>query len=174
MNKFRLRMLTKLAQTQAPQPETTTPTLAAPPAVPTDLFSHLAEGYNANTIPLLVALTEQLNTALHYASNGKSNFQKIIGNNLDLSGAAPDEKNVGAVSKKLFDTFLNKKNSFNGKRILPNDIHNWADALTSSSEYSNLSQIKPTSTLATKLQGNLKTEIQNYMNQIKQINPITT
>lgn len=171
MNKLRLRILTKLAQTQPAQPTETPAILGPVPSVPGDLLSNLYKGYNTNTIPLLTDLVNQLNIAMHYASQGKDNFTKIVGNNLDSSGSNPDQKNVGMVSKEIFDTFLNKKNPFDEK-IDAATIHNWAGALTSSSEYNNLSQIKPTSLLATKLQGNLKTEIQNLMNQIKQQNPI--
>jgi hypothetical protein len=170
--KQRLKIITKLAQAQPTQPTTTTPTLAPPPAPPSDLFSYLNEGYNGPTAQLITGLTGQLNSALYYASQGKDNFQKIINNNLDLSGAAPDNKNVGMISQKFYNTFLNRKNPFT-KKIDGSVIRNWSDTLLNSSEYNNLSQINPTGLLATKLQGNLKTIIQNYINQIKQQNPVS-
>lgn len=174
MNKLlRFRFLNKLAQT-TPAAPTVAPVVLSPPTnVPNDLFSHLATGYNGGTVALLTGLTNQLNVALHYASQGQDNFQDIINNNMDLSGAAPDQKNVGMISQKLYNTFLNRKNPFN-KKISPQDIHTWADTIINSPETNNLTQIKPTSTLATKLQGNLKTTIVNYLNQIKQQNPIIT
>lgn len=176
MNKsLRYRILAKLAQTQAPQtPQSdTTPTqsVAAPTAPPADLFVHLAEGYNGATVALLTNLTAQLNTALHYASGGKFNFQSIVNNNMDLSGVSPDAKNVGALSQRIYNTFLNRKNSFNGKKVPPATIHSWTAAITNSAEYNNLSQIAPTSQLSIKLGSNLKTGILNYMNSINQSNP---
>jgi hypothetical protein len=173
MNKLRLRILTKLAQTQPAQPTETPAILGPVPAVPGDLLTNLYKGYNTNTVPLLTNLTNQLNAAMHYASKGQDNFTKIIGNNMDLSGATPDQKNVGSVAKRVYTTFLNSKNPF-VEKIDAVTIHNWADALTSSPEYNALSQINPTSLLATKLQGNLKTEILNLMTQIKQQNPVTS
>lgn len=169
--KLRQRVLTKLAQTQPTQPETTTPSIPAPAPPPTDLFSYLNEGYNGATVAILKALTSRLNTALHYASNGKDNFQDIVNNNMDLSGATPDHRNVGGICQRVYNTFLNRKNSFNSKKVNPATITTWADAITSSSEYNNLSQVNPTGQLAIKLQGNLKSEILNFMNGIKQVNP---
>jgi hypothetical protein len=172
MNKLRLRILKKLSQTQIDQPTATPPVLGPVPSIPGDLLSNLYKGYNPNTVKLLTDLVNKLNTAMHYASNGEDNFNKIVGNNLDLSGAIPDQRNVGTISQKVFNTFLNKKNVFDEK-VNSITINNWADAITSSSEFNNLSQVKPTSLLATKLQGNLKTEIQSLMTQIKQQNPVT-
>lgn len=172
--KLRQRVLTKLAQTtptQPTQPETTAPTVAAPTPPPTDLFAHLNEGFNGATVAILSTLTGRLNTALHYASQGKDNFQDIVNNNMDLSGAAPDHRNVGGICQRLYNTFLNRKNSFT-KKTDPKTIATWADAITNSSEYNNLSQVNPTGTLATKLQGNLKSELLNFMNGIKNVNPI--
>ena len=172
MNKLRQRILTKLAQAQPTQPETTTQSIPAPTPPPTDLFSHLNEGFNGATVAILSALTGRLNTALHYASQGKDNFQDIVNNNMDLSGAAPDHRNVGGICQRLYNTFLNRKNSFNSKKVDPKTIVTWADGITNSSEYNNLSQVNPTGQLATKLQGNLKSEILNFMNGIKNVNPI--
>ena len=172
MNKLRLRILKKLSQAQTPQPDQMPSVLPPPPTVPADLFSHLAEGYNGSTVSVLILLINQLNNALHYASGGKGKFQDIINNNIDLSSST-DYKNIGTVSQIIFNSFLNKKNSFNNK-VSPSNIKSWADALTMNSDYNNLSLIKSNSFLATKLQGNLKTIIQNYINQIKQLNPITT
>lgn len=173
-NKLRLRILTRLAQTQPNQPETTKPTLAPPPAVGADLFSNLPEGYNAGTVTILTDLMDTLNIALHYSSAGKDNFNKISGNNLDMSGVTPDEKNIAMIAERIYNTFLNQKNPFAGKKVTTTNINNWANALLTSPEYAGLAQINPTSELATKLGGNLRDLILNYMNQIKQNNPIST
>jgi hypothetical protein len=175
MNKLRFRLLQKLAQAtpaQPAQPTTTPITVPAPPALPGILSANLATGYNSATIPLLMGLVQKLHEALHYASNGKDNFQKIIDNNLDLSGAIPDVKNVGGIAKKVYITFFNGRNPFTSK-VAANIIRNWGDSIINSPEYSNLSQIKPTSPLSIKLQGNLKPLLLDYINQIKQQNPAT-
>ena len=171
MNKLRLRILTKLAQTQPAQPTETPAILGPVPSVPGDLLTPLYKGYNPNTVALLTDFTKMLNEALHYASQDKDDFSKIVGNNMDLSGATPDHKNVGMVCDRVFETFLNRKQPFTDK-IDTTKIHNWADTLISSPEYNNLSQVKATSILGTKI-GNLKTKIQKFVTDIKQLNPQT-
>lgn len=174
MNKLRMRILKKLAQATPTPTATPNPPVSIPaaPALPGVLTSHLGEGYNGATIPVLIGMAQNLSDALHYASGGKDNFQKIMDNNLDLSGSDPDVKNVGMLSKRIYSTFFNNRNPFSKGKVPANDIHTWADALISASEYNNLSQIKPTSQLAIKLQGNLKSLLLDHVNQIKQQNPI--
>ncbi len=167
--RLRQKILTKLAQ------ESNTPVAAPPTTVPTDLFSNLGSGYNPGTIPLLIDLVEQLNAAIHYASRGKDSFQELVNNsfNLDISRTfAVDQKNINILSKKVFETFLNRKNSFSSK-IPAAQIHDWCSGLTSSSEFSNLSQVNPASPLASKLPQDLKPSIQDLVLQIKAQNPIT-
>jgi hypothetical protein len=171
MNKLRQRILKKVAQDQGAQPTATPAVIPPPPPAPSILFSHLSEGYNGGTVSLIISLTQQLNKALHYASNGKANFQKIIDGNLDLSGADPDEKNVGTLCKKWYVTFLNSRNTFAGQKVPGKTIATWVNDIITSPEYGNLSQVNPTSALATKLPGNLKTIIQDSTNQIKGQNP---
>lgn len=175
--KIRQRIFQKLAQT-TPAPTTTdtaaTPVVTtSPPAVPTSLFTYLPKGYNTNTIQVLQTLVTQLNIAMHYASFGKDNFQKLIDNNLDASATVADQKNVDGVARQVFDTFFNKKNDF-AQKVTPAQIKTWADAIIGSPTFGSLSQIKPTSVLSTKLQGNLKSSIENYLTQIKQQNPVTS
>lgn len=175
--KLRQRIIQKLAQTTPAQPTTTdataTPTVTtSPPAVPSALFTYLPKGYNPNTVQVLQVLVGQLNIAMHYASNGKDNFQKLIDNNLDSSAAVADQKSVDGVARQVFDMFFNKKNDF-AQKVSPAQIKTWADAIIGSPSFGALSQIKPTSVLSTKLQGNLKTSLENYLTQIKQQNPAT-
>lgn len=160
MNKFRYRILSKLAQA----------TSVLPPEkdVPPSLYANLNTGYNSITVPSLIELTDTLNTAMHYASQGKDNFDKIIGNNLEISNT-PDRKNISAIAKKIFTTFLNSKNAFQNK-ISATDINNWADAIISLPEYNALSQVNPKSALALKIP-NLKSEIQKIITKIKTQNP---
>lgn len=163
---LRKKIINKLAQAQKAQTTETTFTLAPPPTIPGDIFAHLNEGYNGGTTALLSGLINYLNTALYYASQGKDSIQRISTNSMDLSGATPDHRNIGMIAKKVFDTFLNKKNPF-PKKVLGTVIKQWADTILTMPEYNNLTQIRPTGMIATKLQGNLKTIILDYLNSIK-------
>jgi len=168
---LRRKILNKLAQAQTEQTTEVAPALAPPPSVPGDIFSNLNAGYNGGTAALLIGLTNYLNSALHYASYGKDNIQKISNNNMDLSGATADHKNIGVIAKKVFDTFLNKKNPFS-KKVAGQVVKQWSNAIITMPEYNNLSQMKPTGMIATKIQGNLKTIILDYMNGIKAQNSV--
>ena len=170
---LRRKILEKIAQTQPAQLEEIIPNLAPPPNLPSDLFATLNQGYNANTVAPIVNITSYLNTALYYASNGKDSMQKIANNNMDLSGATSDHKNIGVIAKKVFETFLNRKNPFI-KKVAPALIHQWCNAIIALPEYNNLTQIKASSNLAVKLQVNLKNVLLDYLNSIKSQNPITS
>lgn len=171
---LRLRILKKLAQTQPQQPaQTTQPAQAVippVPAVPPVIYAHLNNGYNNDTVTSIKAITEILNTSLHYASNGKANFQEIMNNNLDLSDAGPDELHIGVLSKMFYVTFLHSRNDFAAK-ISATQIHTWANAFLSNSNFQSLTQINPTGTLATKV-GNLRTTLQTLFVNIQNKNPI--
>ncbi len=158
------RIIRKIAQEQPEQKP-----LGNPPSVPEYLFSNLDQGYNPGTVAAIKQLTNILNTALHYASAGKDSFQEILNNNLDLSGAVQNHKNVGLLGKMIFSTFLNNKNSF-AQKVTPNVINQWCVGLINSNEYSSLTQTNPTGQLANKIQGNLKTLILDIINAIKQQN----
>lgn len=160
------RILRKIAQEQSQEAEKP---LGNAPAVPEYLFSNLDKGYNAGTVALIKQLTNLLNTSLHYASAGKDNFQKIMNNSLDLSGAIQNHKNIGLLSKQLFSTFLNNKNSFTQK-VPANNIYQWCATLLNSNEYNSLTQTNPSGQLANKIQGNLKSLILDITNGIKQQN----
>lgn len=173
--RLRLRILTKLAQTPAATPAT--PELGPPPAVPGDLFSTLVRGFNEATTPSIMRLTNDLNAALHYASNGKGNFTKIRTNSYDTSGASPDAQHIAGISKMVFGAFLNSAKPFEG-RIAPKQIHAWADAIIGSGNFTSLTQTEPGSKLSNSLQGssgvgNLKDAISKEITAIKNANPIT-
>lgn len=143
----------------------------APPEVPPDVFAYLNKGYNPETVTLIINLVNYLNTFLHYSSLGKDNFQKLSTNNLDLSGATGPHKNIGLISKKVFQTLLNNKNTFSDK-VSANLINQWCNTIISMPEFNNLTSVNPTSQLATKLPSNLKTLILNLLNLIKSQNRI--
>lgn len=169
MNKLRHRILTKLAQT--PAAPTPTKTLGPVPPIPGVLLTQLPNGYGAGTIPFIVQVVNELNTALHYASEGADNFQKIM-DNATANLSNPDWKHIHNVAKQFYTTFLNSKNPF-AKPVPTSTIHQWADAIISNSDFTSFSHINPTSQLATKLQGNLKTDIERFLDSIKKQNPVT-
>jgi len=173
-NKLRKRVLTKLAQAQPIQPSTTTPvapTTAPLPAIPGDLTNQLAAGYNnQHVVDLLKEVIKTLNIAMHYSSGGKNNWQKVIGNNLELSGD-PTQTNVAKIAKRVYETFLNGRQAFKAK-IPQTTIINWADNILSSGELSNIPATTKAGELKQKLNGKeLRTIITENMADIKKQQP---
>ena len=170
--KLRLRILTKLAQTTQ---TTETPKVLPPtPSIPGVLFANLNGGYNPATVQLLMQVAGVLNNAVHYASNGEDNFQEFVNSNFTASTPAQsvDQKNIRQLSKKLYDNLLNGKNPFKAK-VAPQVISTQANDFLSMQEFSNLSQVNPTGQLSHKVP-NIKSSLQDLMNQIKAQNPITS
>ncbi len=178
--KLRLRILKKLAQTttQTPAPSTTSPPAGAPPAVPSPMTATLAVGYNADTIQPLTNLMNILNKALHYASDGKGNYQKIQNNAYTADDAKDPAKSIGLVANQAYTTFFNHGKAHTGQYDAK-QIGIWVDTLLGSTAYNNLATINSSSPLAPKMQsatggGSLKDAIRKELDLIKSKNPITT
>lgn len=168
--KLRYRLFQKLAQTQTAETNRVLPT---PPTVPQILFSHLNEGFSSATVPLITQVSDILNDGVYYASDGYDSFQKFVNNNFSFdqnTTGAPEQSKLRSLSKRFYLTFLNGRNAFRAK-VAPQTIATWCDDFTSSSEFTSLGQTNPTGQLAQKVP-NLKTSIQDLMNQIKAQNPI--
>jgi len=159
---LRRRILSKFAQAK---------TLPPPPSLPGDLFAGLNNGYNGGTVALIKGMVNYLNTALHYASQGKDSIQNIVNNNSNLSAAYGNYKNIGMISKKVFNTFLNNKESFNEK-VSGTKISEWANEITNMPEFNDLTKIKANEMTSIKIQGNLKNILTDYLNGIKSQNPV--
>lgn len=141
------------------------------------MLSTLTNGYNNPTVQAITRLTNVLNAALHYASNGKGNIDKIRTNSFDMSGASPDAKHVASIAMSVFKTFLNSGKPFQAK-VSPNQIQPWADAISGGSNFSSLTDTGSGSKLNSYLQGtsgvgNLKDAITKEATAIKNANPKT-
>lgn len=174
--------MTRIAQTAAPgnsglpqAAPTPTATLPPPPAVKaTDLWGWLTRDYNTQTIGTLNSLVSLLNTALHYSSNGKYNFQILKNDNfqVDPSGVPSiDTKNLIFLASNVYRTFLNSGQEFKAKPT-GEQIATWGNGLINSQPLLNLSQVNPTGPLAQKIQGNIKDTILNYVRYLLMYNPI--
>lgn len=167
--KARLKLLQKLAQEQPVQQK---PTSSAPLNVPEVLFATLSYGYNPATVELIKEIADILNSAAHYASFGKDSFQSFMGNSFSMDGNtafSQDQKNIRDLSKQLYSTFLNSKNAFKNK-VDPNTIDTWCANFINNQGFRGLSQINPSSELATKV-NSLNTRLTDLINQIKLQNP---
>ena len=153
--------------------QSNTPTLASPPAfIASDIYTNIRTGFNSASLPIINNFISLLNTAVHYASAGKQNFQVFRNEsfNFDVSGApSVDQKNLMILSKMVFSSLLNSGNTY-ARPLTGEQIEDIVNRILSSGAYQNLSQVNPTSQLATKV-GNLKTSIATVLNQLKATNP---
>jgi hypothetical protein len=196
--KLRLKMLNKIAQAVpgAPaspaspaspsalpaQPATTTPssTTAATIPPPPNFKASAAWGwlggsglYNPTSVGFLDGLVSLLNTALHYASEGAFNWEKLRNNfNVDPSGLhSVDAKNLFNLSKLVYQSYLNSGTQFPAK-VTGTQIAAWNNAVMQAQSYLNLSQLNPTGVVAQKMPGNLKDNIASILRQLTQYNPV--
>lgn len=130
--------------------------------------------YNSASIGFINGLVSILNTALHYSSQGKHNWQTLRNNsfNIDPSGEkSVDTKNLLNLSKLVYQSYLNGGNQFPA-RVTGAQIATWNNAVLQSQSYLNLSQLNPTGAVQQKMPGNLKDNIANILRQLAQYNPV--
>jgi hypothetical protein len=182
--KLRLRLLNKLAQATTGATESTTSptsTTTAVVAAPSGFQASGAWGwlpnvYNAYSATTLDNLVSLMHTALHYASEGKHNFQTLKNNsfNVDSSGEkSVDSKNLINLAALIYHTYLNSGNQ-PPQEVTPEQIVQWNSQVNQSQSFLNLSQISPTGLLAQKMAGNPKDKIQNLLRELTGANPAQT
>ena len=167
--KLRIKILEKMAQAAptTPTPTTAPPALPPPPAVPGMLLVNREKEYNGPTVTLMSNLAKMLNDAMHYSSQGKDNFQKIIDRTLDQTSVG-DQKNAATVSQLFYNTFLNKGALFN-RKVRPNEISTWVNDILNNGQYRAMSSINPA--ITAKLGYNLQDRLMQTLNNIKSNNP---
>lgn len=162
--KFRLKILNKLAQTVPGSPASpaspASPTSPNSPTTPTQPSSTantplptpppfnpisgpwawLTNAYNAPSVGELAAILDKINGALYFASDGKYSLQKNQNNlnGLDSSGGSPDTKNLILMSQLLLRTFLNNGQPFKPTAV---QIDNWVIQNKNSQPLSQLAQL---------------------------------
>lgn len=171
--KTRKKVLEKIAQAV---PSTTPPpaSVSPPPTFQASLaYPNIRTGYNGSSINTIDQLVTMLNTATHYATGGKVNFQTLKNSNFSLDmGAMPskDGSNLIKFSQQVFKNLLNGGAAY-AKPLTGIEVAGVADRLASSQELSNLS-LSPSGPVAQKVPGNLKTNITTLLNYLKLANPI--
>lgn len=172
----RTKLLKKLAQTTS---GTTTPpqqTIPAPPPFQaSSVYPGIRQGFNAASVSAIDNLVSTLNTALQYASNGTINFQTLKNNNFSFDiSASPsvDQKNLLMFSQMVYRTLLNNGNAFK-QPLTGQQIAEMVNTLMQSQPLNALSQTNPAGPLARQIPGNMKTNLQAYLQYLVNANPVT-
>lgn len=169
---FRKRLLTRLAQNNINVNDIniTQNVSGTPPGfISTDYYSIILAFTPKNAV-IINTLTNTLNLALFYASNGKIHlpWMKSVNWNFDTSNIKDiDLKNLMLFSKQLFNTLFTDTGAQYSKQLSSTEIANKINTLKNSQYLTNISGTNPMGQMATKIGGNIKTLITNYLSQIK-------
>lgn len=176
MNKGRFLFLQKIAQTVAPtdlptdQVNKTNTVSGSPPSFQaTDFYPTIIKGFTSRNSVLINQLSELLNQALFYSSNGQINLSKMKSDNFNTGTTnVPSEvlKYLMNFSKQVFQQLYNSGQDYK-QQLTPDDIKNRVDILKNSNFLNNLPTTNIAGQLATKIGGNIKTLIINLLTQIK-------
>lgn len=171
--RLRLKILKKIAQ-NTPAPSTD-PTVKSVAGSPPDfnvitLYPTLTRGLNATNAGIINKLCHSLNDALYYSSDGKIHlpWMKSVNFNYDTSGATSTNlKNLMLFARLLYQNLITDQGNNFKEPLTPEQIKERVDRLTQSQPLNNLSSTNLGSQMGTKVGGDLKTVIRNYLLQIK-------
>lgn len=169
----RITILAKIAQTALPQ-DTTTPNTVVSGSPPTFIASNfypsMMVGLQAKNVPWVNGLANILNTALYYTSGGKVHMPWLRQTNFNFAtdqAPSADLRNILNFSKLVYNQLFTNHGANFEQALIPEQIAERIRILANSSFFNNLSQVNPTGQLASKIGGNLKTIINDYLLQIK-------
>jgi len=175
-NKGRFNILKKIAQGAINQMVTDevnkNKSVAGSPTsfTATNAYPTIIQGFGANNISWINGLSNVLNDALYYTSNGQIDLNWMKSNNFNAgSSQVPSEdlKKIIAFCKAVYN-YLYTNLGQNFTHLLPKDqILEKVKILTNNQSLINLPTVTNNGQLRTKIGGNLKTIIQNYLLQIK-------
>ena len=183
----RIKLWLKIAQqtgtAATSQPSTSTTNTTTTSVTPAPAFNPVSgpwawitSAYNIPTVGYLSYLLNMVHVSLHNATSGQFNLLKNQNDlaSIDPSGASSvDAKNLILLAQLFNKTFLNLGKPFSQPPTAA-QINGWADAIIGSQPLLNLSQMNPTGPIAQQLRldGSLRQNLINYLNYVKQYNPI--
>ncbi len=163
--RLRKYFLEKIAQTTS-----ATSISGSPPEFIAPNYYPIVLAFSTRNTYLINNLTNIINQALYYTSNGKIQLQwmKNQNFNFDTSGQSNiNLKNLMGFAKMMFNTIFTNNGAKYIKQLSPQEINDKVNILKSSTFLNLLSATNPIGQLASKIGGNVKTLINNTLNQIK-------
>lgn len=176
MNKLRYKIFQSLAQTQPPTALPTTEvaqtqTVSGSPIsfIATDYYPSIIIAFTPKNATIINNLSNLLNTSLFYTSNGQTQLAWMRSVNFNFSTddvPSIDLKNIMGFCKQLYNNVYTDHGSPDKVQLKPEEIAKRIAPLKNSSFISNMSATNPTGQLSTKIGGNLKTMITDFLLQI--------
>lgn len=171
-NKLLNRIIIKLGQS-VPENLPTEQVIAtqivsgSPPSfIPSNYYPDLVTAFNSRNIPIINNLSNIINQALYYTSNGKIHLPWMYNRNFNFDNSISPSivlKNLMNFSKLMFQQLFSNLS----KPLSSQEILSRVGILSNSLFLTNLPQTNTSGQLTTKIGGNLKTIIKNYLLQIK-------
>lgn len=172
---LRLQLWKKMAQTTPNLPTEqvaqTKPVSGSPPTfVASQWYPSMLVGFQAKNIPWINGLTNLLNVAMFYTSNGQISMPWMRQQNF-IFGAdqvpSVDLRNLMNFSKLIYQHFFTDLGQPYQQALTPQQIADKINLLRNSPFFTNLSATSPTGQLAAHIGGNLRELIRDYLQQIK-------
>lgn len=176
---IRLKLWTKIAQTvPVPGPNDQPSTQAAKPTsvsgsppvfIASDWYPTIITGFQTKNMSKINHLADLLNLSLFYTSGGKINMRWMKEQNWTFSTEqfpSTDLRNLMNFSKLVYYHIFSDSGAPYQRSLTPEQINQKLNILRSSPFLNNLSAVNPTSQLATKIGGNIKTLITDSLLQI--------
>jgi len=175
MSEFRLKYLSKLAQSDPNLPTeevAKTQTVSGSPQnfIPSDLYPGIIIAYTSKNLPAINGLANVINLALYYSSNGQISLMSMKSSNFNIGTTnVPSQslKNLMNFCKILYNQLFTDSGAEYKNKLTPEQIQEKITNLKNNQFLQNLPSTNPMGQLGTKLGGNLKTEIINYLSNIK-------
>lgn len=177
MNKLRRRIFEKLAQAAPPDnlpttevTQTQTVSGSPPVFIATDYYPSMVIGLTSKNATIINGLTNLLNQALFYTSGGNVHLQWMKSVNFNFGTTdipSVDLKNLMGLAKQIYNQLYMNQGEPYSKQLTPQEIAKKLAPLKSSNFISNLSSTSPMGQLSSKIGGNVKTLINNYLLQIQ-------
>lgn len=176
-SKLRLKILQKIAQstttTDLPTAQVAaTQSISGAPTsfVASNIYPTIVTGFTSRNIGYINALADLLNTCIFYSSNGQLDLNRMKTNNFSSGLTAvpsADLKNLMGFSKALYNIMFTNHGQDFKKQLSPQEIQQLINNLENNQFIQNLPSTNPVGQLATKVEGNIKTLIVNYLSNIK-------
>lgn len=173
----RLKILTKLAQTQTTDQPTETEQKPTVPGSPnafqaSSFYPTLNKGWGTQNARIIDGLINVLNTILYYSSNGQVQMtggnKPLSSNNFQIDESAYGDpmRKILLFSKTVFKELLNSKNDF-AQPLPDNERRARIARVKADQSLNSLPTTNPTGQLGTKLPSNAKTLIITYLDQLR-------
>lgn len=173
---LRLKLWEKIAQTPPANTPTTqvaqtTTVSGSPPVfVASDWYPSVIVGFQSKNTPIINGLSNLLNTALFYTSNGQVHLPWMRQQNFVFGSDQfpdPNLRNLMNFSKLVYQQIFTNMGAPYQQPLTQPQIAEKIALLRNSPFLGNLSATNPTSQLATKISGNVRELITNYLLRIK-------